>query len=83
MALINKLQSILAEHFGIDKAEVTLNALIIDDLGADSLDTLELVMQMEDEFNIEIQDGECDDVRTVGDMLDLVQSKLTSSATRP
>ena len=60
-----KIRSIVAEQLGVDVSEVTPDASILDDLGADSLDVVELVMALEDAFDIEVPD---EDIRTIGDM---------------
>ena len=63
----------VAGHFKVKIAEVSLNTNLIDDLGADSLDSVELVLDMEREFDIEIPDEAIDDVKTVQDIITLVQ----------
>ena len=62
-----KVKKIIVEQLGVDEAEVTLEASITDDLGADSLDQVELVMAFETEFNIDIPDEEAEKIKTVGD----------------
>ncbi len=62
-----RVQKIVVEHLGVDEAKVTLEASFIDDLGADSLDTVELVMAFEEEFGIEIPDDAAEKIQTVGD----------------
>ncbi len=62
-----KVKKIIVEQLGVDDAEVTLEASITDDLGADSLDQVELVMAFETEFNIDIPDEEAEKIKTVGD----------------
>ncbi len=63
----DKVKKIIVEQLGVDEAEVTLEASITDDLGADSLDQVELVMAFETEFNIDIPDEEAEKIKTVGD----------------
>lgn len=68
MADFEKIKSIIVEQLGVDEAEVTQEAHFIDDLGADSLDTVELVMALEEEFGIEISDEDAEKIQTVGDV---------------
>ena len=63
----NKVKQIIVDELGVDENEVTPNARFIDDLGADSLDTVELVMRFEEEFGIEIPDDAAESIVTVGD----------------
>ncbi len=69
MADFEKVKAIVTEQLGVDESEVTPEANFIDDLGADSLDTVELVMALEEEFGIEIPDEDAEKIRTVGDVL--------------
>ena len=71
-----KVKKIVADHLGIDDAKVIEEASFIDDLGADSLDTVELVMAFEEEFGSEISDSEAEKILTVGDAIKFVESKL-------
>ncbi len=68
MADFEKVKAIIVEQLGVDEAEVTPEAHFIDDLGADSLDTVELVMALEEEFGIEISDEDAEKIQTVGDV---------------
>ena len=68
-----RVRQIIVDELGVDEAEVTPNARFIDDLGADSLDTVELVMRFEEEFNIEIPDEDAEKMRTVQDALDYIE----------
>ena len=68
MADLEKIKAIIVEQLGVDETEVTPEALFIDDLGADSLDTVELVMALEEEFGIEISDEDAEKIQTVGDV---------------
>ena len=65
----NKVKQIIVDELGVDENEVTPNARFIDDLGADSLDTVELVMALEEEFGLDIHDEDADKFKTVGDAL--------------
>ena len=63
----SKVKKIVADHLGIDEAKVTEESSFIDDLGADSLDTVELVMAFEEEFGVEIPDDAAESIQTFGD----------------
>ena len=71
----NKVKKIVADHLGIEDTKVTEEASFIDDLGADSLDTVELVMAFEEEFGSEISDNEAEKILTVGDAIKFIESK--------
>ena len=71
----DKIKQIIADQLGVKKEEVTDNAKFVDDLGADSLDTVELVMALEEEFGIEIPDEEAEKLITVGDALRYIEEK--------
>ena len=72
---LEKVQAIVVEHLGVEKDKVTDTASFIDDLGADSLDTVELVMAFEEEFGSEISDSEAEKILTVGDAIKFIESK--------
>ncbi len=74
----DKVRAIIAEQLGVKPEEVPPQASFIDDLGADSLDTVELVMALEEEFGIEIPDEDAEKMTTVGDALKYVQEKSAS-----
>ncbi len=76
----DKVKSIIAEQLGVKIEEVTNEASFIDDLGADSLDTVELVMALEEEFSIEIPDEDAEKMTTAGDAMKYVQEKSASKA---
>ena len=71
----NKVRKIIADHLGIDMSKIKDNANFIDDLGADSLDTVELVMAFEEEFEAEIEDSEAEKILTVGDAVKFIENK--------
>ena len=75
---LEKVQTIVVEHLGVEKDKVTDSASFIDDLGADSLDTVELVMAFEEEFGSEISDSEAEKILTVGDAIKFIESKSSS-----
>jgi len=68
-------RKIVVDHLGVDEQKVTDEASFIDDLGADSLDTVELVMAFEEEFGSEISDNEAEKILTVGDAIKFIESK--------
>ena len=70
----SKVKKIVADHLGIDEAKVTEQSSFIDDLGADSLDTVELVMAFEEEFECEIPDDAAEKIQTVKDAIDFISS---------
>ena len=70
-----KIKQIVSEQLGVDEAEVTPTASFVDDLGADSLDTVELVMAFEEAFELEIPDEEAEKIRTVQDAIAYVEKK--------
>ena len=74
MSVEKKVKEIVAEQLGRDAGEVTNEASFIDDLGADSLDIVELVMAMEDEFGIEIPDEEAEKIKTVKDVIEYIKA---------
>ena len=74
-----RVKQIIVEQLGVDEAEVTPNASLVDDLGADSLDTVELVMAFEEAFEIEIPDEDAEKIRTVKDATDYITSHAKGS----
>ena len=69
-----RVKQIIVEQLGVDEAEVTPKASFVDDLGADSLDTVELVMAFEEAFDIEIPDEQAEKIRTVKDAVDYINA---------
>ena len=76
MDYLAKVKEITAEKLGVDEAKVTENASFIDDLGADSLDTVELIMKMEEDFDLDIPDEEAENLKTVNDVVKYIEEKL-------
>ncbi len=74
MSSFEKVQEIVADKLGVEKSKITKEASFIDDLGADSLDTVELIMKMEEDFEIEIPDEEAEKLKTVGDVVDYLDN---------
>ncbi|MDR3425603.1 MAG: acyl carrier protein [Alphaproteobacteria bacterium] len=77
--IAERVKKIVVEHLGVDAAKVTDNASFIDDLGADSLDTVELVMAFEEEFSVEIPDDAAEKIATVKDAIDFISSKKVAA----
>ena len=74
-AVADKVKSIIVEQLGVDDEEVTPDASFVEDLGADSLDTVELVMAFEEEFGIEIPDEDAEKIATVSDAVTYIDEK--------
>jgi len=72
---INKLKNIIANQLDVDVSTITNETRFVDDLGADSLDTVELVMAIEDEFDIEIEDEAAEKIQTLDDIIKFLESK--------
>ncbi|MEQ1756103.1 MAG: acyl carrier protein [Micropepsaceae bacterium] len=73
-----RVKKIVIEHLNVEAEKVTENASFIDDLGADSLDTVELVMAFEEEFNVEIPDDAAESIVTVGDAVKFINGKAAA-----
>ena len=73
--MLDKIKTIVANQLGVDESQVTEVASFIDDLGADSLDTVELIMAFEEEFDVEIPDEDAQNIKTVKDVIDYIQAK--------
>lgn len=76
VSIEEKVKQIIVEELGVDEAEVTSNARFIDDLGADSLDTVELVMRFEEEFSIEIPDEDAEKITSVRDAIAYIEAHV-------
>ena len=73
--MLEKIKSIVADQLGVDEDQVTEDASFIDDLGADSLDTVELIMAFEEEFDVEIPDEDAQKIKTVKDVMEYIEAK--------
>ena len=74
MSTFDKVKAIVVEQLGVDEAEVTIDSTFIDDLGAESLDIVELIMAFEEEFNVEIPDDVAEKIKTVKDTVEYIDS---------
>ncbi len=74
--ILEKVRELIADKLGVDKDEVTEEASLVDDLGADSLDLVDLVMVFEEEFDVKIEDDELENIKTVKDVVDGIMSKM-------
>ena len=74
--LLDKVREILCDQLDVEEEQVTLDASITDDLGADSLDVVDLVMSIEEEFDLEFPDEEVENIKTVGDIVKYIESKV-------
>ncbi|NLI13285.1 acyl carrier protein [Pelotomaculum propionicicum] len=73
MAIIDKVKSIIVEQLGVEEEDIKMESSFVDDLGADSLDIVELVMALEEEFDLEIPDEDAEKIRTVGEAVKYIQ----------
>ncbi len=71
--MFEKVRSIIAAELGVDESQVTETADIVDDLGADSLDIVELIMELEEVFGVSVDDSDAQKMKTVGDVLDYIK----------
>ncbi|MVO99193.1 MULTISPECIES: acyl carrier protein [Paenibacillus] len=72
--VLDRVNKIIIDRLGVEESEVTLEASFKDDLGADSLDVVELVMELEDEFDLEISDEDAEKITTVGEVVNYIKS---------
>ena len=75
MSTFDKVKGIVVEQLGVDEADVSMDSTFIDDLGADSLDIVELIMAFEEEFSIEIPDEEAEKIKTVKNAVDFIEKE--------
>ncbi|WML51970.1 acyl carrier protein [Neobacillus sp. PS3-12] len=73
--VLERVTKIIIDRLGVEESKITLEASFKDDLGADSLDVVELVMELEDEFDMEISDDDAEKIATVGDAVNYINSK--------
>lgn len=80
--IFGKVKDLVSKQLSIDEKEITSDASFIEDLGADSLDTVELIMSLEEEFDIEIPDEEAEKIKTVQNVVDYILGHLASGAAK-
>ncbi|MCL2579998.1 MAG: acyl carrier protein [Oscillospiraceae bacterium] len=73
--VLDKVKKILIEQLDVDEGAISMESSIIDDLGADSLDVVDMVMSLEEEFDVEIPDDEIEGMKTVGDIVKFIEAK--------
>jgi len=78
MSIEKRVKEIIVEQLGVNESEVTPEAKFVDDLGADSLDLVELVMALEEEYNMEISDEDAEKILTVGDAIEYIQAHVST-----
>lgn len=76
MSTFDQVKEVIIDKLGVEESKITLEASFIDDLGADSLDLVELIMQLEEDFGIEIPDEDAEKITKVGDTVNYIDSKL-------
>lgn len=76
--IFQRVKKIIVDQLGVQETQVTMDAVFVDDLGTDSLDTVELVMAFEDEFGIEIPDEDAEKIRSVGDTVRYIKEKKSA-----
>lgn len=74
--VFDRVKKIIADQLGLDENTITMDSLFVDDLGADSLDVVELIMALEEEFDIEIPDEDAEKVTKVGDVVEFINSHV-------
>mgnify|MGYP003307979505 FL=1 len=72
--VFEKIKNIVSEQLGVNANEITMDSTFVEDLGADSLDVVELVMAMEDEFDMEIDEDQAENISTVGDVVEYIKA---------
>lgn len=78
MNVFDDVASMLSRNMDVSRDKITPDSDLVDDLGADSLDSVEIVMELEDQFGIEINDDELDEIRTVGQLVKAIELRLAS-----
>lgn len=73
--IFEKVKTVIAEELEVEESQITMDSLIVDDLGADSLDVVELIMRLEENFEIEIPDEDAEKIQSVGDAVKFIEAK--------
>jgi len=73
--VFDRVKEIIIDHLGVDESAVTMEASLVDDLKADSLDTVEMIMSLEEEFHIDIEDSDAEVLKTVGDAVRFIEER--------
>lgn len=74
--IFEKIRTILSEQLDIDEDDITMDSAIAEDLGADSLDVVDMIMAIEDEFEVEITDDDIENIKTVGDVVNFISDRI-------
>ncbi len=74
--VFEKVKGVLVDQLDVEEDQVTMTSSIVDDLGADSLDVVDLIMSLEEEFNVEIPDTEVEKIKTVGDIVHYIETQI-------
>ena len=74
MSIFDEVKEIIVDHLAVDEAEVKMESNFVDDLGADSLDTVEMIMALEEKFSVTIEDSEAEKMATVGDAVKFIEA---------
>ena len=74
MQIIDKVKEVIAKQLRIDISEISDDAAVVEDLGADSLDVVDIIMAIEDEFKVEVPDTEVENIKTVGDVVNYIEN---------
>jgi len=77
MSVFEKVKEIIVDHLGVDENEVKMESSFVDDLGADSLDTVEMIMSLEEEFSINIEDSDAEGLKSVGDAVKFIEDHIS------
>ncbi len=79
-AVTERVNTIIGDHLGVERGNLVSEANLLDDLGADSLDVVELIMALEEEFGVEVPDEDVERIRTIRDIVDYMSSRVESNA---